>query len=102
MNQLILLALFSKTFTPTADQAAFTVSDADLANLVGVLRFEVADYATFAANSIAQSGFDALELRLPFVLVEGGTSLFGQLYLGAAMTPTYVAADDITVDLYIE
>lgn len=102
LNQLIWLALFNRAFTPTADQAAFTVSDADLVNLVAVLRFEVADYAVFANNSIAMLGFDALNVGIPIVLVDGGTSLFGQLFLGAAMTPTYTAADDIRVELVIE
>ena len=102
LNQLIYLVLFDRTFTPTADQAAFDPSDADLANCIGVLRFEVADYAIFNDNGLAMVGFDALEVHVPIVLVEGGTSLFGQLYLGTGMTPTYTAADDITVDLFVK
>ena len=102
LNQLIYLVLFDRTFTPTADQAAFDPSDADLANCIGVLRFEVADYASFNDNGLAMVGFDGLAVSVPFVLVEGGTSLFGQLYLGAGMTPTYNAADDITVDLFVK
>jgi len=101
LNQLIWLALFDREFTPTADQAEFVVSDADLANLVGVLRFEAADYASFKDNSVALLGFDALEVKLPGILVAGGTSLFGQLYLGAGMTPTYNEPDDISVELVI-
>lgn len=102
-NSLMWLALFDRIFTPTADQAAFDVSDADLANLVAVLRFEVADYASFNDNSVALVGFDySLQVAMPFVLVEGGTSLFGQLYLGTGMTPTYVATDDLTVELIIK
>ena len=102
LDQLIYLVLFDRTFTPTADQAAFDPSDADLANLVGILRFEAADYASFNDNSAAMLGFDALGVSVPFVLVEGGTSLFGQLCLGAGMTPTYNAADDITVELFVK
>ena len=102
LNQLIYLALFDRTFTPSADQAAFDPSDADLANLVSIIRFEAADYASFADNSAAMVGYDSLEVNLPFVLVEGGTSLFGQLYLGAGMTPTYTAATDIIIELFVK
>jgi hypothetical protein len=102
LNQLIYLVLFDRTFTPTADQAAFDPSDADLINQVCVLRFEAADYASFNDSSVAMLGFDSLAVSVPFVLAEGGTSLFGQLYLGAGMTPTYNAADDIIVELYIK
>lgn len=101
LNQLIWLALFDRTFTPTADQAEFVISDADLANLVGVLRFEAADYASFKDNSVALLGFDGLQVMLPGKLVAGGTSLFGQLYLGVGMTPTYNEPDDISVELII-
>ena len=64
-NSLILLPLFNRTFTPTADQAAFAVSDADLKNLITVLQFEVADYASFDTNSVALLGFDALQVDVP-------------------------------------
>jgi hypothetical protein len=98
---LLYLALFSKTFTPTADNSPFAVSDADLQNFVGMLRYEVADYIPFNANSVAMVGFDGLAFSLPFVLVSGGTSLFGQLMTGVAATPTYVATNDLTIKLTI-
>jgi hypothetical protein len=98
-NALLHLALFSRAFTPTADNAPFAVSDADLANLISVIHFEVADYASFDANSAALIGFDALAVSMPYVLVPGGTSLFGQLYTGG--TPTYVATNDLTIKLIV-
>ena len=102
LNQLVHLALFDRTFTATADQAAFDPSDADLANLICVLTFEAADYASFNDNSVAVLAIGAWNVKQPFELVEGGTSLFGQLYLGAGMTPTYNAADDLTIELFIQ
>jgi len=102
LNQLIYLVMFDRIFTPTADQAPFSPSDADLANLITIMRFEAADYASFANNSAAMVGFDSLEINMPFELIEGGTALYGQLYLGAGMTPTYTAATDLIVDLFIK
>jgi hypothetical protein len=91
------LALFDRTFTPTADNAAFAVSDADLANLINVILIE--DYASFNANSVGMVDEDHRQFSLPGVLVDGGTSLFGQLYVEA--TPTYVATDDLSIELVV-
>ena len=95
---LLYLVLFDRTFTATADNAAFAVSDADLQNVIGVVEFAVADYVSINANCYAEK-LDFTEL--PFVLIEGGTSLFGQLFVKTS-TPTYVATDDIVVKLIIK
>ena len=100
-NALLYLVLFSQDFTATADNAAFAVSDADLLNVVGVLEFAVASYSSFNANSFCAIGFLGAAVEIPFALVEGGTSLFGQLFVKTS-TPTYAAVDDITVKLIIE
>lgn len=81
------LVLFDRTFTATADNAAFDPSDADLANVVGVVK--VSDYSSFNDNSVATRSGIGLAAKLD------GTSLFGQLVVRSA--PTYTADSDITV-----
>ena len=100
-NALLYLVLFDQDFTATADNAAFAVSDADLLNVVGVIEFAVASYASFNANSFATMGFQGVQVQLPFTLVEGGTSLFGQLFVKTS-TPTYTSTTDLSVGLLIE
>jgi hypothetical protein len=100
-DALLILTLFDRDFTPTADNAAFAISDADLLNVVAVLQFPVADYVDYANNSIATMGILSAIIQTPFVLVEGGTSLFGQLMVKTS-TPTYVTTSDLTVSLTIK
>ena len=100
-NALLYLVLFDRDFTETADNDAFAVSDADLHNIIAVLEFAIADYVEFNANSMATLGIENIDLRHPFVLIEGGTSLFGQLFVKTS-TPTYVATNDLHVELIIE
>ena len=88
------LHLYNQTITATADKDAIAVTDADLANYVGRIDIAAADYAAFAANSVAHVAVD-----LPFNLVAGGTSLFGQSVVRGA--PTYTAVTDIVVKLVI-
>jgi hypothetical protein len=95
-NALIHLVLFDRDFTAVADNAPFDVTDADLANVVGQIEFAVADYLSLADNSVCPLVGD-----FPFTLVEGGTSLFGQLYV-VTSTPTYAAVDDIIVKLIVK
>lgn len=85
------LVLFDQTFTNTADNAAFDPTDADLANVIGVIA--VSTYYTFTDNSVATRFGLGLACKL------SGTSLFGQLLTRGA--PTYVATDDITVILHV-
>ena len=85
------LVLFDQTFTATSDNAAFDPSDADLANVIGVISFN--QWADFNDNAIAsRSG-------LGFAAKLAGTSLFGQLVTRSA--PTYNSTSDITVILHI-
>ena len=100
-NALLYLVLFDQDFTATADNAPFAVSDADLLNVVGVITFGVANYSSFNANSFASMGLVGIDVNVPFVLVEGGTSLFGQLYV-VTSTPTYASVSDLSVGLIIE
>ena len=100
-NAKLWLVLFDRDFTATADNAAFTISDADLLNVVMALEFAVADYVSFANNSIALMDPANYYILHPFELVEGGTSLFGQLFVETS-TPTYVATNDLRVELLIK
>ena len=91
------LVLFDRDFTATADQAEFDPSDADLLNIVGVM--EVDNYISFKDNSVGI--YEEDHPHVHFELVEGGTSLFGQLVVESG-TPTYTATDDLTVEIIIE
>ena len=93
----MVLVLFSQDFTATADNAEFDPSDADLLNCIGVM--EIDDYIEFKDNSVAIYQEDHPHIH--FELVEGGTSLFGQLVADAS-TPTYTAVNDLRVELVIE
>lgn len=100
-NALLYLVLFDRDFTETADNDAFAISDADLLHVVAVIEFAVDSYASFNANSFCTMGFLGVDVNLPFVLAEGGTSLFGQLFVKTS-EPTYTATDDLTVGLVIK
>jgi hypothetical protein len=100
-SALVRLVLFDRAFTPTTDNSPFDPSDADLLNCIGYVAWAAADYAAFNDNSFAQKGGDlGALLGITGRLVDGGTSLFGQLV--SYGTPTYVAADDVTIRLLIE
>jgi hypothetical protein len=85
------LVLFDQTFTNTADNSPFDPTDADLANVIGVI--PVSTYYTFNDNSVASRSGLGLACKL------AGTSLFGQLVTRTA--PTYAATDDVTVILHV-
>lgn len=85
------LVLFDRTFSAAADNAIFAPSDADLLNVVGVVKFS--DWADFSTNSIATRSGLGLAAKL------NGTDLFGQLLTRG--TPTFTATSDITVVLHI-
>lgn len=56
------LVLFKADFTGTADDAAFAVTDADMANCIGVV--SITNFYNFGANQIGQ-GTPALSYRSP-------------------------------------
>jgi len=89
------LVLFDRTFTATADNAAFDPTDADLLNCIGRIAIAATDYEVLTDNAVATVLCD-----FPFKLVALGSSLFGQLQCEA--TPTYAATTDVTVKLTIE
>lgn len=91
----LILHLFDRTFTPMADNDAWTPSDADMQNSIGSIEIPVAAYFAGANNSKA-----TVLVIFDFALVSGGTSLFGQLE--CVGTPTYSATDDLTVKLTVQ
>lgn len=81
------LVLFDRTFTNSADNAAFDPTDADLANLVTVI--PIARWINYSDNAVGLS--DPLDIPIKL----NGTSLFGQLVTRGE--PTYTATSDIIV-----
>jgi len=92
-NAALDLILFQSDFTPTADNAPFDPSDADLLNLAGAIKILSSDYLAFADNSAAIRG----ALALPFSATT--RFLYGQLV--ARGTPTYASTSDLTVILTV-
>ncbi len=86
------LWLFDTTITPPADSAAWTISDGDAANCIGVIPFST--YYASALNSVSP----AKDLAIPFVCGAGVKTLFGAFVTRGA--PTY-ASGDLTVRLRI-
>ncbi len=94
------LFLYSQEITPTADNGAFSPSDADNQFCVGVIHIAAADYGSGDDNNVA-----TVECDLPITLSGAspasaglvGTDLWGQLT--CIGTPTYAATDDITIIL---
>jgi hypothetical protein len=91
----LVLALFDRTFTPTADNGAWDPTDADNQHCIGIIDIPAAAYGPGADNNVA-----SVDCDLNFTLVAGGTSLFAQLYL-VTSTPTYVATDDVTIKITV-
>jgi hypothetical protein len=89
------LMLFDRSFTPTADADEWDPSDADLENCIGAVHFAATDYIAAKDSSVAY-----LVLDRPIVLNDGETDLFAQLKVEG--TPTYIAAGDLTIKLFIE
>lgn len=84
------LTLFRRSFTPTADNAEFDPSDADLENALLFVEFPSTDYKMFKDNCMCVTSVDK-----GFVL-SSGTALYGQLMTEG--TPTWTPED---LDVYI-
>lgn len=97
----LFLSLLKQTFTPTADHDEFALSDADLHHCMAIIEFKNADYVDYKDNSVCHAGQEIGFTPMPFVLVKGGTSLFGQLYVSANVA-TYTAVNDLHVMLIIK
>lgn len=84
------LWLFDQTFTPIADADAWAPSEADLENLIAIV--STADDTWRAAGTPS-----AINIEVTRRYDLAGTSMFGQLVTRG--TPTYTAADDLTVKI---
>ena len=91
------LVLFDRTFTATADQAAFDPTDADLANYIGFINVAASDYVAFNDNSVAVKTSGS---QMPFDYVLNGNALYGQLVVRSG--PTYTATTDLKVKIVVE
>ena len=90
------LVLFNQTFTPTADNAAFDVSDADLLNCVGVANIPTTAYMDFVDNSVAIVG----NLFVSAKSADDNGKLYGQLITRG--TPTYASTSDLQIRVIME
>jgi len=90
----LVLVLFNQSFTPTADNAAFDPSDADLAKCIGKVKVAATDYQAFNDNGIGQ----VRNVGLPFQAVADG-NLYGQLMCTG--TPTYTGTSDLIVMIHV-
>lgn len=86
------LFLFDSTVTLAADNAAFTLSDADALKVVGIVPLAAFD---IGANRLIQM----FNLAIPYICT--GTSLFGAVVTRSAHT-FFAAATDLQVNLYVE
>lgn len=87
------LWLFTGTVTASADNAAWSISDADALKCVGVIPTSGVNYAS-ALNSVSSK----LSINLPVTCASDSTSLYGQLV--SRGTPTY-GASSLTVKLTV-
>lgn len=104
------LWIFSVSPTPDNDNAAFTPTDTELGNLVGIIEFKgstksyVGDATAGAGGNLmipgTQAGTAVPTFTIPFVCAASQTSLFGLLVVRNAYTP--VSAEIFTVMLAIE
>jgi hypothetical protein len=88
------LVLFDRSITAPTDNAVFDPTDAELANVVGMVSIGQGDYADFNDNSVATIA------GLGDVIVLDGTSLFGVLVTRDAQT--YASTSDLVVTLTID
>lgn len=89
------LVLFDRTFTPSADNAVFNPSDADIANHIGTIKINPADYANFSTNCAATVRNVGLALKL-----NGSASLYGQMVIRGVQTYTSTAGLTIKLVVY--
>lgn len=93
------LALFHADFTGVSDNAAFDISAADAARLIGNVNIPTTAYKDLGGLKVATVG----SVDLGFKLTETSTTKRGRIFaqLSTLGTPTYTAVDDITVVLSV-
>lgn len=93
------LVLFNQDFTPTADNAPFDPTDADMENCIGFIDVLGADYVAFNDNSVAMKS-SGDRMPFDFDLADAVTSLFGQMVVRSS--PTYTAVGDLTIKITVQ
>ena len=83
-----------RTFTAVSDNAAWTLSDSDAANAIGIVNVADTDYVS---NGSANAVATVKNVGLAFVA--NGTDLFAQIHCTA--TPTYTSTTDLIIILTI-
>lgn len=86
------LWLFNATITPAADNAAHSISDADMAKCIGVIDGFV--YHASALNSVGQAVSVGLAYKLP-----SGSDVYGLLVTRGA--PTFSSTSDLKVRIVV-
>ena len=84
--------LFDSDPTPPNDSAAWTITDANLLRLIGIV--PISTYYASAVNSVGQN----LDATIPFKCASGSKALYGCIVTRGA--PTY-ASGDLTVILKV-
>lgn len=85
------LWLFDTSFTATTDGGAFTLTDPDLSNCIGVISTADGAYYDGANNSIG------VVRNVGLGITGNGTTLYGQLVTRG--TPSYASTSDLTVSI---
>lgn len=93
-NAALDLILFDRSFTATADNTPFNPSDADLANVIGMIPVLPEHYVRFASNSMAMVRPSGL-----YFTSAVNNNVYGQLI--ARGMPTY-AIGDLTLKLTVK
>ena len=88
------LVLFDRTFTATLDNAIFDPTDADLANVIGMISVLPEHYTRFFDNSMATIRPVGL-----YFTTGANANIYGQLVVRGI--PSYSSTGDLTVKLTI-
>jgi len=88
------LYVFKRDFTAVAKNAAFSIANADAADLVAELTFN--SWVTPAGSSFSYASLDGL--RLPFQLDEQANAYTLYYQLMTTGTPTYTTASDLVIE----
>lgn len=89
------IVFFDRSITPTADNAAWDISDADMAHYLGFVKIGATDYVSGADYSVACRTGIGLLLKANAL----GTSIFATAVVRGG--PTYAAITDLTITLGI-
>ena len=87
--------IFEAAYTPTNDNAAFDLSDAEALNVIAIIEFDTAGAHTTASNRV----FHHDTHGIPFKCVSGTKNLYWAVVCGGTLTP--IANETFTLKLGI-